>query len=245
MKTKDRIVIGLHSALEVLKVRPTKITEIWLKEGADRSQDHKPFIDFAKSRRIRLHIKPLAALDKVAPSHQGVCLMVSETPELDLEVLNPAITKNLLIVALDEISDPHNVGAILRTAWLMGAKALLVPELRSAHLTPSVIKVACGGAEHVPVVVSTNLASDLTYLKDKGFWIYGLAGEATTTLWKARFHEHTVLVVGSEDKGLRSTTAKACDELISIPQTAMGASFNASVAAGMAIYEVVRQHKNP
>jgi 23S rRNA (guanosine2251-2'-O)-methyltransferase len=245
MKTKDRIVIGLHSALEVLKVRPSKITEIWLKEGADRSHDHKPFIDFAKSRRIRLHIKPLAALDKVAPSHQGVCLMVSETPEIDLGELDTQTEKNLLIVALDEISDPHNVGAILRTAWLMGAKALLVPDLRSAHLTPSVTKVACGAAEHVPVVVCNNLANELTYLKDKGFWIYGLAGEGSTTLWKTRFHEHTILVVGSEDKGLRSTTAKACDALVAIPQTVSDASFNASVATGIAIYEVVRQHKNP
>jgi len=243
-----RQVIGIHAALEAIKIRPSKITEIWLREGSDRSADHQPFIEFAKNKKVRLHFKPQPVLDKVASSHQGVYLLVSETPEIELNDLIPPADQpeaRQLVVALDEISDPHNVGAILRTAWLMGVKALLVPENRSAHLTPAVIKVACGGAEHVPLVICKNLAIDLTYLKDNGFWVYGLAGETKNTLWGTQFHENVVLVVGSEEKGLRSTTSQVCDELLSIPQTVKGASFNASVAAGMAIYEVVRKHKNP
>jgi len=244
-----RQVIGLHAANEVLKVRPGKITEIWLKEGADKVFDLKPFLDFAKKNsRIKLLSKPAAALDKIAPSHQGVCLFVSETPTLDIEELSgqgDGGPTHQVVLALDEVSDPHNVGAIMRTAWLMGVKALLVPENRSAHLTPAVIKVACGGAEHVPLIVCGNLAQDLTYLKDKGFWIFGLAGEAPQSLMQTKFHEHVVLVVGAEDKGLRKTTANVCDELVRIPQTSAQASLNASVATAVALYEVIRQHKNP
>jgi len=240
-----RVVIGLHAAREVLKIRPQKITEMWLKEGADHDVELLPFIEFAKSKRIKLFIKPDGALTKVAPSHQGVCIFVSETPEFDLDDLSDDRNEHAILLALDEVSDPHNVGAVLRTAWLMGAKAVLVPENRSAHLTPAATKVACGGAEHVPLVNVGNLPRYLTDLKDKGFWIYGLAGEAKSNLWKTKFNERVVLVVGAEDKGLRSTTKGSCDEILAIPQEVESASFNASVAAALALYEVVRQHKNP
>lgn len=255
-----RVVIGLHASREVLKVRPYSVQEVWLKEGAERNHDLSPFIDFARKNRIPLHIKKEAQLDRVASSHQGVCLYVNETPQLSLESLGTAESgnqeqgcrhdqdhsqKKIILLALDEVSDPHNVGAALRTAWLLGAKGILVTKMRSAHLTPAATKVASGGAEHVPLIVVDNLVSELRTLKDNGFWIYGLAAEAQSNLWGTRFHERVVLVVGSEDKGLRSTTANVCDELVSIPQVDHAASFNASVAAALALYEVARQHKNP
>lgn len=239
-----RTVIGIHAARETLRVRPDKITEIWVKEGAERSADHQVFIEFAKKRRVKLLTKPDGFLDKIASSHQGICLMVSETPEFDVAEISSDHNEKIILLALDEISDPHNVGAVLRTAWLLGAKAVLVPENRSAHLTPAATKVASGGAEHVPLVNVGNLSQYVTALKDKGFWIYGLAGEAKSGLWQTKFNERVVLIIGSEDKGLRSTTANVCDELVSIPQTVTGASFNASVAASLVLYEVVRQHKN-
>ena len=240
-----RTVIGLHAAREVLKVRPKAITEIWLKVGAERSRDHIAFIEFAKKNLLKLQIKSGGQLDKIAPSHQGVCVLVNETPDYDFENLSNDPSEKIVLLALDEVTDPHNVGAVLRTAWLLGAKAILVPENRSAHLTPAVMKVASGGAEHVPLVNIGSLATCLTALKKKGFWIYGLDGSASSHLPKIHFNPKVVLVVGAEDKGLRSTTAAVCDELISIPQNTNEASFNASVAAALALYEVARQHQTP
>lgn len=244
-KPNHRVVIGLHSAREAIKIRPKKITEIWLKVGADRTHDLKPFIEFAKKTSVKLKMQPEAEMNKLAPSHQGVCLFVTDTPEFDIDTISDDPNNPMVLVALDEVSDPHNVGAVLRTAWLLGAKALIVPEMRGSGLTPSATKVASGAAEHVPVVITSNLQIELTSLKDKGFWIYGLAGEAATNLSKTKFNERVVLVVGSEDKGLRSTTRNACDELVSIPQTQNEASFNASVAAAIALYEISRQRQKP
>lgn len=245
IKDSRRIVIGIHAAREVLKVRPHKVSEIWIKEGAEKIHDLAYFLDFALNKRIKLLKKNDASLDKIASSHQGICLFVDETPQLKLEEIAGAPEDKVILLALDEITDPHNVGAALRTAWLFGVKGILVPENRSAHLTPAAIKVASGGSEHVPLYVCKNLANDLSYLKDKGFWIYGLDAAATNDLTMTKFNEKVVLVVGAEDKGIRSTTANECDELVSISQTQKEASFNASVAAALVMYEVVRQHKKP
>lgn len=252
LKPQFRYVIGVHSAREAIKVRPRKISEIWLKEGADRDHELTFFIEFAHNNKIKCLTKPLGFLDKLSSSHQGVCLLVTETPEYsfaalqntDHERVENQESEKIILIALDQITDPHNTGAVLRTAWLLGAKALLVPENRSGHLTPTASKVASGGAEHVPLVVVDNLAQTLNELKEKGFWIYGLSSESKQLQWSTRFHEKVVLVAGAEDKGLRSTTAKACDEFIAIPQTDQQASFNASVAVGLALYEVTRQHHN-
>jgi 23S rRNA (guanosine2251-2'-O)-methyltransferase len=238
-----RVVIGIHSAREAIKVRAKKIKEVWLKIGGDNQHELNEFAEFAKSQNIKLKLQPESELNKIATSHQGVALFVDETPEFDFHILESlSETEKFIILAMDEVTDPHNIGAALRTAWLMGAKALILPKLRSGGLTPATIKVACGGAEHVPLVSVDNLQYDLKHLKDKGFWIYGLDGEAKNTLYKTKFHEKVVLVVGSEDKGLRSTTRNICDELVAIPQTESGASLNASVATAVALYEVIRQH---
>ncbi len=242
----SRAVIGIHSAIEALKVRPRAVKDIWLKKGNERDPAFKIFADFAQKYKCPLKWQHESALNQIAASHQGVCVWVSETPSLDLSSL-PGLesTKPTTVLALDEISDPHNVGALLRSAWLFEAAALIVPERRTAHLTPSVIKVASGGAEHVPLVVSARLTDDLSILKEKGFWIYGLAGEGRQTLPQTRFNGKVVLAIGAEDKGLRATTRKVCDELIRIPQLDADASFNASVAGAIALYEVQRQRQNP
>jgi 23S rRNA (guanosine2251-2'-O)-methyltransferase len=173
-----------------------------------------------------------------------VAVLVGETPELDLDALtNEPPEKKTILVALDEITDPHNVGAILRSSWLMGVKGLLIPEHRAGGLTPSAMKVASGGAEHVPLLTVGNLQQELKYLKDKGFWIYGLAGEGKGELGQLRINEKVVWVVGSEEKGIRSSVRGVCDELVKIPQTSAEASYNASVAAAIALYETSRQHR--
>ena len=178
-------------------------------------------------------------LNKLVPGHQGVVAHVSEQPELDWEELKTQ--DQVLLVALDGIEDPHNLGAILRTAWLMKAQGLFVPDARSVALTPAAMKVASGGAEHVPVQIESNLPSLLKSLKDIGFWIFGLSHKAGQDLWDVEYPEKVVWVIGSEGKGMRTPVERACDELVSIPQVSSSASYNASVAAGMALAEVQRQ----
>jgi 23S rRNA (guanosine2251-2'-O)-methyltransferase len=164
---------------------------------------------------------------------------VNDAPEVEWETLK---TKpQVMVVALDGVEDPHNVGAILRTAWLMRAEALFVPESRAAHLTPSAVKVASGGAEHIPVHVEANLPSLLQSLKDMGFWIYGLSHKGERSFWQMEYPEKVAWVIGSESKGLRTPVERACDELVSIPQASAAASYNASVAAAIAMTETQRQ----
>lgn len=243
MSSKERIVVGIHAAKEVIRVRPKSIKEIWIKAKSEKDRDLLFFSQWGQQYKVSVKSKSPQELDKLASSHQGIALMVNGAPSIEIDEI--ASIDRGVVLALDEISDPHNVGAILRSAWLLGVKAVLVPINRAAHLTPAVAKVASGGVEHVPMYVCDNLAYDLSYLKDRGFWIYGLDGSASTNLYKTRFNEKVILCVGSEDKGIRSTTRNVCDELISIPQTTKEASFNASVAAALVTYEVFRQHKTP
>jgi 23S rRNA (guanosine2251-2'-O)-methyltransferase len=237
-----RTVVGIHSAHEALKVNPGSVTEIWLRSDFKKVQDLNFFAQWAEKNRVKVHAREEGALSKIAASHQGVAIFMKDSPTLDLEDFDAENPEKVIIMALDEITDPHNIGAILRSAWLMGVKALMVPELRSGHLTPAVIKVASGGAEHVPLIVVKNLVQDLKHLKDKGFWIFGLAGEGRSTLLNTRIHEKIVWVVGNEEKGIRSSVRGVCDELVQIPQSSRDASFNASVASSIALYETVRQH---
>jgi 23S rRNA (guanosine2251-2'-O)-methyltransferase len=236
----QRKVVGLHAAKAVFEVRPRAIQEVFLRRDFERSQELKQFAHFAKTRNLKIQVRDEGFFDKIAFSHQGVCLVVDEAPELDeASILAPG---PCTLIALDEITDPHNLGAIIRTAWLLGAKGIYVPEVRSAHLTPAVCKVASGGAEYVPVIPVSNLARELNYLKDKGFWAFALDGKATKSIGSLKFPDKILWVIGSEDKGIRSPILKACDEVVSIPIATKGASFNASVAAAMALFETARQH---
>jgi 23S rRNA (guanosine2251-2'-O)-methyltransferase len=244
VSANNRTVIGIHACREVLKVRPKKVNEIWLRRDYERQSELVFFAEWAKKNGKKMSVRDEGFLNKIAASHQGIAVIVGETPELDLDdlaALPPE--KKVILLALDEITDPHNIGAILRSAWLMGAKGLLVPEHRAGGLTPSAMKVASGGAEHVPLLVVKNLQQELKSLKDIGFWIYGLAGEGQCELFKLRLNEKVVWVVGSEEKGIRASVRGTCDELVKIPQTSADASYNASVAAAIALYETHRQQQ--
>ena len=239
MRSSKRQVIGLHACREVQRVRPESIQEIWLKTGYESSSELKSWALFAKKVRLPLKVLGVANLDKVGSGHQGICLTVRSEPEISMVSLREE--KPTLLVALDQIEDPHNLGAILRTSWLMGVLALIVPDRRSAHLTATVAKVACGGAEHVPLWVVPQLSEALKNLKDDGFWIFGLDANEGKTLWDLEMPQKVVWVVGSEESGLRSTTKKQCDETVRLYQVTKEASLNASVASAIAIAETVRQ----
>jgi 23S rRNA (guanosine2251-2'-O)-methyltransferase len=238
-----RQVVGLHAARETLKVRPQAVRAVLLAKDFNRVPELNSLAQQAQRLGLKVLVRDEQALRKVATSHQGVCLEVSEDPQFDIDDLSDDPNDIKTLIALDEVSDPHNVGAILRTAWLSGVHGLLVTDRRSAQLTPAVCKVASGGAEHVPLGVAKNWLGDLTTLKEKGFWIFGLAaGAGSKSIFTLNLPPRVVWIVGAEDKGLRTATRKLCDEIVQIPQADPSASLNASVAVGMAMFESARQN---
>ena len=234
-----RAVVGTHAIREALTHSRSEISAIWLQQGWESRHELKELFGEFKSNLPRFEIKPEAILDKLSPSHQGAAVFLSHFPKLDWDQILLKETCN--IVLLDGIEDPHNLGAILRTSWLMKVDGLLIPQDRAARLTPTVHKVACGGVEHVPVEICTQFAQPLERLKEAGFWVYGLSHRAKGDLFQLKIPRKAVWCIGAEDKGLRSTTENLCDDLISIPQAQARASYNASVAAGMVLLESYRQ----
>ena len=236
---RGRLVVGIHSAKEVLKVRPAAVLELYLRKGFEDNSDLKGFFDWAKQNKKPVKVEEKKFFDRICNTHQGLCLVVQQRPRLDYKDL--AKSEKQVVVVLDGIEDPHNLGAILRTAWLTGAKALFVPQSRSTSLTPTAIKVASGGAEHVPVQEESNLGSTLKELKELGFWIYSLSHEAEKNLWQEELPDKVAWIIGSEGKGVRKPIARAADIELKIPQVDAEASFNASVAAAFALGETQRQ----
>ena len=233
--------MGDHAINEALRLHVQWVECLWLKEGYESSKDLKKLHTDYKAKIPKIEIRPEAFLDRLAHSHQGAALFLNRAPELDWATL--AEKKTSKVMVLDGIEDPHNLGAILRTGWLMKVDAILIPQDRAVHLTPTVHKVACGGAEHVPVEICHNFANTLEDLKKMGYWIFGLGHEGKGTLFDLKVPEKVAWCVGAEDKGLRITTERLCDEIVRIPQTDAAASYNASVAAAMALIETHRQQE--
>ncbi len=239
-----RWVVGIHSCEETLIVRPKKIREVWLREDYLSSESLRHIADRAAKNKVLVHKKSAGQLDMIGSGNQGVALAALSSPELDWSGLSKDDAKHIVLI-LDGLEDPHNLGSILRTAWLVGAKAILIPEDRAVGLTPTVCKIASGGAEHVPVEQHTNLASIMQKLKDSGFWIYGLSEKGKRKPWEFELPSKVAWVVGNEGSGLRITTERACDELVRIPQVESGSSYNASIALAMALTETCRQLGQP
>lgn len=235
-----RIVIGTHAINEVLKVRPQQVKSLWMRQGWESSQDLRDIYDLAEKKRLNIEIKPATAIERFGSSEQGAAIFVVGAPELDFTGLEAYEKSSLLI--LDGIEDPHNLGAIVRTSWLANVQGVMIPEDRAVGLTPTVHKVACGGVEHVPVLATTNFSNPAEELKKQGYWIFGLSPRGRRSIFELDLPDKVIWAIGAEDKGLRVTTERLCDELVFIPQTSSSASYNASVATAMALTETLRQH---
>ena len=234
-----RPVIGNHAIKEALKIHSKMAKVLWLRQGWESSADLREIQEATLKARVKIDPRPESVIDRFGPSHQGAVLFMSGAPELSMKGLAD-LDKSILLI-LDGIEDPHNLGAILRTSWLIGVQGVFVPEDRAVGLTPTVHKVACGGAEHVPVVATTNFANYAEDLKKMGYWVYGLSPRGTKSIFDLQLPEKVVWAIGSEDKGMRITTERLCDELVYIPQSSAAASYNASVATAMALTETLRQ----
>jgi len=236
-----RPVIGTHAIKEALNVHARIGKLIWLRQGWESSQELREIQELAHDGKVKIENKPESVIDRFG-SHQGAVLFMGAAPTLSMEGLEN-FDKSIMLI-LDGIEDPHNLGAILRTSWLVGVQGVLIPEDRAVGLTPTVHKVACGGAEHVPVETTTNFSNYAEEFKKRGYWIYGLSPRGKKSIFDLQLPDKVVWAIGSEDKGMRIPTERLCDELVYIPQSSAAASYNASVATAMALTETLRQHSS-
>jgi 23S rRNA (guanosine2251-2'-O)-methyltransferase len=235
-----RVVLGTHSCKEAIRVRPHAVELLWLRQGWQDTGALRNFHDWALDYGVQIKEVRDSDLEALAVSQQGAALFLSEGPEW--KGPDSADEVSQIYLALDQVADPHNLGAVLRTSWLIGVRGVLGTELRSSGVTPAVSKVASGAAEHLPFKRVVNLAREIELFKEKGFWVYGLSAHAgSQELWNLKLPEKVVWVLGSEEKGLRKPIERVCDQLVHIPQTQEGASFNASVAAAITLGETQRQ----
>ena len=238
----DRLA-GLNPVLEA--VRSGRHLERVIVARGGKNPRFQAIIDACRQARVPVRFETREAIDRFVggKGHQGVAAVCSAASYARLTEVLEKLEKPGLIVALDGVEDPHNLGAILRSAHAAGADAVIVPERRSAPLSETVAKASAGAIEYMPVCRVKNLNRALKQLKDAGFWVYGLDERAKQTYGRGDYRQPTALVLGGEGKGLHQLTAERCDALISIPIAGCIASLNVSVAAGIVLFEVVRQRQ--
>jgi 23S rRNA (guanosine2251-2'-O)-methyltransferase len=234
-----RQVAGTHAIIELLRVRAKSVQVVLLQTNWRSSADLRELTDLLNTHKIKIEEKSDQQLQEISRSHQGAIAFSNHNLDLSFDQLTTI--KTGLVLALDGVEDTQNLGAILRTSWLMGASGVIIPEDRAVGLTATVHKVACGGAEHVPIHRANQFATPFETLKKAGYWVFGLSHKAEKSIYDLKIPDKVVWVLGAEDKGLRNPTEKACDELVSIPQTSPLASYNVSVSAALALAETKRQ----
>jgi 23S rRNA (guanosine2251-2'-O)-methyltransferase len=240
----NEFIYGIHAVSAVLEKTPDRLIEVFVLK--DR-QDRRLLPVLNELQRLGISIQQMSrqALDKKSQgaSHQGMMAKVKPAKTLnehDLDALLTAVEHPLLLV-LDGVTDPHNLGACLRNADAAGVTAVIVPKDKSAPLNATVSKVACGAAESVPLVRVTNLARTMKALQEQGVWFVGTAGEATQDIFQSKLTGSLAIVMGAEGDGMRRLTRETCDALVKIPMSGSVSSLNVSVATGICLFEAVRQ----
>lgn len=254
--SSPKVLFGFHAIGVRLKTAPRSIIEIYY-EPTRRDARMRQFLDKVTQEGVRLVEADGLRLSKLAGSHghQGVAARVQEIEQVhsldelleNLEASNAALPKaqrtEPLILVLDGVTDPHNLGACLRVADGAGAHAVIAPKDHAAGINATVAKVASGAAETVPYFMVTNLARTLNELKERNIWIIGTSDAAEKTLYDVDLKGAVALVLGAEGDGMRQLTAKTCDQLVSIPMQGAVESLNVSVASGVCLYEALRQRR--
>ena len=242
---KSSKLFGLHSVQAALDYSPKKIHQAWVDSGRQDKRLTQAIDDLGALGIVPEKVDR-KRLDRLADNnnHQGIVIeveMPGELSESDLKTAVENLTETALFLVLDNVQDPHNLGACLRTADATGVHGVIITKDNATGITPTVCKVASGAAETVPVYQVTNLARTLRWLKGEGLWIMGAAGETAQTVYTTDFTIPMALVVGTEGKGLRRLTKEQCDVLVSVPMLGQVESLNLSVATGVLLYEAVRQ----
>jgi 23S rRNA (guanosine2251-2'-O)-methyltransferase len=246
--SEQATVFGLHAVRTLLQQRAERASLLVLQKGRDDARATE-LMQLAQNAGVRVEWRDAREIDRLAGSdhHQGACLQIRAVGALGEgaldELLDRASAPPLLLV-LDGVQDPHNLGACLRTADAAGASAVVVPRDRAVGLTPTVRKVASGAAETMPLIQVVNLARTLRWLKDREIWLTGADDQAPGTVFQAKLTGPLAIVLGAEGAGLRRLTREACDTLVSIPMLGTAESLNVSVAAGVLLFEAVRQRQS-
>ena len=238
-----RALFGFHAVLARLRADPASVIEIFLDEGRDDARA-RDLVALAESRGVTVMRVPAKRLDGFygGGSHQGVVARVQEKPaRAGLDELLDALAEPALLLVLDGVTDPHNLGACLRVADAAGAHAVVSPKDRAAGINATVSKVASGAAETMPYFMVTNLARTLDELKQRNIWIVGADERAEETLYAADLPESIAWVLGAEGEGMRRLTRERCDALARIPMLGSVASLNVSVASGICLFESRRR----
>jgi 23S rRNA (guanosine2251-2'-O)-methyltransferase len=244
---KNEHIFGLHSVQALLKSAPQRVVEVFMVQGRNDQRLTK-ILNLAQSNAINCKIVDRKKLDEMVSeeNHQGVvaiCTPGEIHDEKFLFELIDGLNEPAFVLILDGITDPHNLGACMRTAEAAGVHVVVVPKDKSVGLTPVARKVACGAAEVLPLVPVTNLARTLKKLQEKGIWLFGAAGEAEASVYDVKLTGSLGILMGAEGDGLRRLTQETCDHLINIPMAGTVSSLNVSVAAGVVLFEAVRQRR--
>jgi 23S rRNA (guanosine2251-2'-O)-methyltransferase len=244
----SRWIHGLNAVLEAIAAGPVRVGRIVAAEGRGDARVQR-VLDAARRAGLPVERQPSGAIDRLAGPgavHQGVIALLAETSYADPEATLSGAPAPALLVVLDGVEDPRNLGAVIRAAAAAGAGAVFLPEHRSAGLTPACIKASAGAAFRIPIARVGNLAAFLRRLKTGGVWVIGLEAGGTPIWGGFDLREPIALVLGGEGKGLRRLTREHCDAILSLPLAAGVESLNIAVAAGIALYETARQRRaNP
>ena len=248
MSKKTERIYGIHAVEQILQKTPERIINIWIQQslesGAGRTLNNQ-----LNNLGIPVQSVTRSTLDKMTKGqrHQGVMIEIKslgKTTDHDLDsVLDENQNSNPLYLILDSIQDPHNLGACIRTAVAAGVTAVIIPKDRAVGINETVRKVASGAVENMTVISVVNLVRAIKQIKKSGVWVVGTAGDAPGTIYELDMTTPTAIVMGGEDKGIRSSIRNECDYIASIPVKGEIESLNVSVAAGVALYEVIRQRR--
>jgi len=239
------LAFGLHAVRTLLQRHADKIAQLLIVRGREDARMNE-VLKLAREQQVKVEFRGAPELDQLANGerHQGVIAKLLKVDNLGEGALDEILDKagaSPFVLVLDGVTDPHNLGACLRTADAAGVHAVIVPRDRAAGLSPVVRKVAAGAAETVPLIQVTNLARTLRWLKERGLWIVGTDDEADMPLHQAKLTGPLAVVMGAEGSGMRRLTKENCDALLSIPMQGVVESLNVSVATGVMLYEAVRQ----
>ena len=244
-------VYGIHAVDSLLSHHSAAVVQLYVQADRREKKDKRlqDILTIATNAGIPVQDCSRVELDELCPQvHQGILALCTalnlEKHEKDLDALLDKLDHPPFLLILDGVTDPHNLGACLRSAEAAGVDAVIVPKDKSVQLNPTVRKVASGAAESVPFVPVTNLARTLQSLQKKGIWLFGAAGEAEQSLYAADLKGPIAIVLGSEGKGLRRLTRENCDTLVAIPMAGEVSSLNVSVSAGICLFEAVRQRQS-
>ena len=239
-------VFGVHAVQAMLERSPKRVRRLLLTRGRLDARA-QTLADLAEGVGVSIQRLPPEDMDKLVDGvHQGAVAEVSASQMWSEEMLDrllDGLEEPALLLVLDGVTDPHNLGACLRSADAAGAHAVVIPRDRSASLTPVVRKVACGAAETVPLVAVTHLARTLKQLQQRGLWVVGTAGEADQLIYQVDLKVPSVIVMGAEGSGMRRLTREHCDYLAKLPMAGAVSSLNVSVASGICLFEAVRQRR--